>query len=249
MDPSHAQPQPITGKRIQHLLQMDKTLKLPPSSAPSDDKLKKKKKRKSVSMDDVPAPPVRRGRNYTCSMAVAGSTVSGGPDLVACIAGQIARAAVAGEIDEVVVYEDSKGGSSGGGGIALARALQFLETPPYLRAALCPTDASSLARLQPFADCLQAPHHVNQTDWLPYREGVVLKSSGKGDGEEHGHSFVDVGLDRMAYVPAHLPVRARCTVSLGEASTSKFVPEYSETMIIGEVRGRRHRGWPGGEQV
>ena len=198
---------------------------------------KKSKKKRQAESEAFPSTNPKaetiRGRNYTTSIAVAASTASD-PELIACTAGALCRAAVAGEIDEVVIYDDGHGAS----GLELAVALQYLETPPYLRKALCPMSPKALASLKPFCGLLRPPHHLGQADWRPYREGVVLKSSGsgeKGGGGGVGHSFLDVGLDRMAFVAAHLPVHARVTVSLGEAPVAQFVPEYSETMVIGEV--------------
>ena len=69
------------------------------------------------------------------------------------------------------------------------------------------------------------------------REGVVLKSSEGDEGEDAaGHAFIDVGLDRMVYCPSYLPAKARVTISLGDQPSAKFVPAYSETMVVGEVR-------------
>eukprot|EP00955_Chlamydomonas_euryale_P072035 361271-Chlamydomonas_euryale.AAC.8 len=211
------------------------------------------------------------GRNYTVSIAVPGSCVamvsrgggggSGGAGpaalaAAAAIAGQIARAAVAGRVDEVVVYDDEADASASApsalpqpgqpvtvspAAAFLAQALQLLETPPCLRSALCPllpdTVRSGVGALAPLA----APHHLGQHEWAPFREGVVLKSScsgggGGGSGSGSGHAFVDVGLDRMAYVPEHLPVRARVTLAMGDKAAQRFVPEYSETMLAAEVR-------------
>ena len=82
-------------------------------------------------------------------------------------------------------------------------------------------DSDRQVHLDALSKGLAAPHHLNQTDWSPFREGVVLKSSpaeATGEGEDRqggGHAFIDVGLDRMAYCPTHLPVHARVSGSGG----------------------------------
>ena len=75
-----------------------------------------------------------------------------------------------------------------------------------------------------------APHHLRDDEWLPYREGVVLKS------EEGVGSYVDVGLDRMVYIEEHLPLKARVTVALGPEASTRFMEAYSESMLVGKVR-------------
>ena len=116
---------------------------------------------------------------------------------------------------------------------AAARVLQYLETPPYLRSTLIPgakkdEELSLAAALPPIG----AAHHLKDTEWLPYREGVVLKS------EEGLGSYVDVGLDRMCHVKEVLPLKARVTVHLGAEANTQFLEAYSETMLIGQVRGQ-----------
>ncbi|KAE8222932.1 hypothetical protein CF319_g3955 [Tilletia indica] len=57
----------------------------------------------------------------------------------------------------------------------LARILQYLETPQYLRKALFPMHRDlRLAGLLPPLDC---PHHLRFQDRAPYREGVVVDPS------------------------------------------------------------------------
>jgi predicted SPOUT superfamily RNA methylase MTH1 len=80
-------------------------------------------------------------------------------------------------------------GGLGSGAAFLARVLQYMETPQYLRRALIPMhpDLRSAGRLPP----LDAPHHLRASEWGRYREGVVLRS------EEGAGSLVDVGLDKV----------------------------------------------------
>jgi methyltransferase len=84
----------------------------------------------------------------------------------------------------------------------LARLLQYLETPQYLRKNLFPMhrDLKFAGTLQP----LDTPHHMRQNEWVPYREGVVqlprdqyerFRASGghTGDGGEAGSGTGDGG--------------------------------------------------------
>ncbi|KAL9940701.1 hypothetical protein V8E36_000189 [Tilletia maclaganii] len=57
----------------------------------------------------------------------------------------------------------------------LARILQYLETPQYLRKALFPMHPDlRLAGLLPPLDC---PHHLRFQDRAPYREGVIVDAA------------------------------------------------------------------------
>lgn len=78
------------------------------------------------------------GRPYTVSIAVPGSVIDNTQtmELATAVAGQIARTAAIFNIDEVIVIDDSPAaepGSVGAGAAFLARVLQFMETPQYLR--------------------------------------------------------------------------------------------------------------------
>lgn len=87
----------------------------------------------------------------TVSIAVAGSIIDNTQSLqlATALAGQIARAAAIFRVDEVVAFDDGEPGPGRGrrwrgegggesGGAFLARVLQYLETPQYLRKALIP---------------------------------------------------------------------------------------------------------------
>ena len=73
------------------------------------------------------------GREYTVSIAVPGSILDNAqtPELRTYLAGQVARAAAIFNVDEVVVFSDSDSGNRGC--VQLARVLQYLECPQYLR--------------------------------------------------------------------------------------------------------------------
>lgn len=71
---------------------------------------------------------------------------------------------------------------------------------------------------------------MRASEWKPYREGLVLRSqAGVG-------SYVDIGLDRMAFVPQHVAPNTRVTLELGEQPTAQFMPDFGEHMIVGKVR-------------
>ncbi|CAG0914246.1 unnamed protein product [Notodromas monacha] len=116
-------------------------------------------------------------------------------------------------------YEEDafRGGfQKGRGAVQLARILQYLECPQYLRRALFPVhpDLKYAGLLNP----LDAPHHMRRDEASPYREGVVLDRPHKGDG-----SLVDVGLDRPARVDKKLVPGTRVTVSMQQAGRGKLV--------------------------
>jgi predicted SPOUT superfamily RNA methylase MTH1 len=83
-------------------------------------------------------PATAAGRAYTVSIAVPGSVIDNTQtmELATAVAGQIARTAAIFKIDEVVVIDDAANrepGTVGAGAAFLARVLQFMETPQYLR--------------------------------------------------------------------------------------------------------------------
>lgn len=127
-------------------------------------------------------------RVSTISIAVPGSILDNAQshELRTYVAGQIARAACIYKVDEVIVYDD-KGeitedekkkfrkdevfGEARIGCLQLARILQYLECPQYLRKYFFPLhkDLQYAGLLNP----LDAPHHLRQQDISLYREGAV----------------------------------------------------------------------------
>eukprot|EP00882_Tetradesmus_deserticola_P011289 GHRQ01011940.1.p2 GENE.GHRQ01011940.1~~GHRQ01011940.1.p2 ORF type:complete len:148 (+),score=40.20 GHRQ01011940.1:444-887(+) len=76
---------------------------------------------------------------------------------------------------------------------------------------------------------LDAPHHMRASEWSQYREGLVLKvQPGVG-------SYVDIGLDRMAFVPQAVAANTRVTLAVGESQQVQFMPDFGENMILGQV--------------
>ncbi len=165
--------------------------------------------------DDTPV-----GRKWTLSIALPGSLLDNPPSLDAavCTAAQIARTAAAFQVDEVVVYDDTvnrltpataTATTVSPGTALLARLLQYFDTPPHLRPNLYDSGAVAAVggtmeefKLAAAMPQPSPPHHARPGGvgaWMPYREGVVLKS------EDGAGSYVDVGLDRMVWLEHQLP--------------------------------------------
>ena len=174
----------------------------------------------------------QQGRKWTVSMAVPGSMIENTQNLefATFVAGQVARTAAIYNVDEVVVIDDTpqrKDGTVGSGAAFLARILQYLETPQYLRKSLIPMHPD--LRLAGLLPPLDAPHHMRATEWKPYREGLVMQSrAGSG-------SYIDIGLDRTAYVQQQLPQNQRVTLYVGDNPRVQFMQDFGESMILGEV--------------
>jgi predicted SPOUT superfamily RNA methylase MTH1 len=144
-----------------------------------------------------------RGRKYTVSVALPGSIVANAQtaELKTYLCGQVARAAVVFNIDEIIVFSDRRtpgdsykttegqfqGAIKGGNfdaDVFLARILQYLETPQYLRRILFPVhkDLRYAGLLNPL-DC---PHHPRAMAFPTYREGVTVD---KGEHSRLRHPF------------------------------------------------------------
>eukprot|EP00466_Bigelowiella_natans_P001250 jgi/Bigna1/89093/estExt_fgenesh1_pg.C_430094 len=117
------------------------------------------------------------------------------------LVGQIARALTIFEVDE---------GSSkrSDPNVFMARVLQYLETPQYLRKELFPMHPD--LRFAGLLNPLDAPHHVRMDTPSPYREGIVARRPTKpGSGV-----WVNVGLRQCALVGMNIPAGTRVTVKL-----------------------------------
>ncbi|CAL5221849.1 g4109 [Coccomyxa viridis] len=156
-------------------------------------------------------------QHRTVSIAVSAAAIDNAQssELATAMAGQIARTAAIFNVDEVVVIDEFSGPehSIGQGAAFLARILQFMETPQYLRKALIPMhkDLRLSGQLPP----LDAPHHMRATEWGVFREGVVL-SSAPGAG-----SLLDIGLDKSAHVEEALQPLMRATLEMGPKARTK----------------------------
>ncbi|XP_040260782.1 putative methyltransferase C9orf114 homolog [Bufo bufo] len=162
------------------------------------------------------------GRLYTVSVALPGSIMENAqsPELRTYLAGQIARACAIHCVDEVVIFDEHDEGSKslegefegvgkkGHSCVQLARILQYLECPQYLRKSFFPKhpDLQFAGLLNP----LDSPHHVRIDEESKYREGVVLDrpiKPGKG-------SFVNCGMRKEVQIDKQLQAGVRVTVQM-----------------------------------
>ncbi|KAL7376553.1 hypothetical protein ABVT39_010352 [Epinephelus coioides] len=165
-----------------------------------------------------------KGRAYTVSVALPGSVLDNAQstELRTYLAGQIARACVVFCVDEIVVFDEQgedvksvegefKGvGKKGHACIQLARILQYLECPQYLRKWFFPKhqDLQYAGLLNP----LDSPHHMRIDDESQYREGIVLDrpiKQGKG-------SLVNCGMRKDVRIDKQLQSGLRVTVKLNK---------------------------------
>ncbi|XP_028664882.2 putative methyltransferase C9orf114 homolog [Erpetoichthys calabaricus] len=171
----------------------------------------------------------RKGREYTVSVALPGSVLDNAqsPELRTYLAGQIARACVVFCVDEVVVFgeqgEEAKTvegefrgiGKKGQACVQLARILQYLECPQYLRKSFFPKhqDLQFAGLLNP----LDSPHHMRIDEDAEFREGVVLQrpsKSGKG-------SYVNCGMYKEVQIDRQLQAGLRVTVQMNKTHNSE----------------------------
>ncbi|MFH4976922.1 hypothetical protein AB6A40_003631 [Gnathostoma spinigerum] len=183
---------------------------------------------------DEPTLLGHQSRYYTLAIALPGSILNNAQsqELRTYLAGQIARAAVIFCVDEIVVFDETSrmkpeqiesytnGKWSGNVPVRddnieccfhLARILEFLECPQYLRKSLFPLQKTlKFAGILNPLDCM---HHLRATDLsIPYREGIVLDKPTK----KNRGPYCDVGLDKELQLPSEikLPPGTRITVKL-----------------------------------
>lgn len=169
---------------------------------------------------------VREEEPSTLSIAVPGSILDNAQsvELRTYLAGQIARAACVFKVDEVIVYDDigiqdnvtakTINSLSDSGEVRparrccaqLARILQYLECPQYLRKEFFPKhhDLDYAGLLNP----LDAPHHMRQQDDGQFREGIVINQPAKNG------CYVNVGLLKNVKVDRPLQPGVRVTVEM-----------------------------------
>ncbi|XP_036607014.1 putative methyltransferase C9orf114 homolog [Trichosurus vulpecula] len=188
------------------------------------------------------------GRSYTLSVALPGSILNNAQslELRTYLAGQIARACAIFCVDEIVVFdeegEDVKSvegefvgiGKKGQASVQLARILQYLECPQYLRKAFFPKhqDLQFAGLLNP----LDSPHHVRQEEVLEYREGIVLdRPTRPGRG-----SFVNCGMKKEVQIDKNLEPGLRVTVRLDQQQ----IPESKSLKgrVVSSQEPRTHAG-------
>ncbi|KAM4528029.1 putative methyltransferase C9orf114 homolog [Odontesthes bonariensis] len=172
----------------------------------------------------------KTGRAYTVSVALPGSVLDNAqsPELRTYLAGQIARACVVFSVDEIVVFDEQgedvksvegefKGvGRKGQACIQLARILQYVECPQYLRKWFFPVhkDLQYAGLLNP----LDSPHHMRIDEESEYREGIVLNKppkQGKG-------SLVNCGMRKDVRIDKQLQAGLRVTVQLNKSQNQDF---------------------------
>lgn len=170
-----------------------------------------------------------KGREYTVSVALPGSVLDNAQstELRTYLAGQIARACVVFCVDEIVVFDEQgedvrsvegefRGVKKKGQAcIQLARILQFLECPQYLRKSFFPKhqDLQYAGLLNP----LDSPHHMRIEEESEYREGVVLdRPSRPGKG-----SFVNCGMWKEVQIDKQLQSGLRVTVHLNKTQNKE----------------------------
>uniref|UniRef100_A0A1A7WAE7 28S rRNA (uridine-N(3))-methyltransferase n=1 Tax=Iconisemion striatum TaxID=60296 RepID=A0A1A7WAE7_9TELE len=164
----------------------------------------------------------KTGRSYTVSIALPGSVLDNAqsPELRTYLAGQIARACVVFCVDEIIVFDEEgedvksvegefKGvGKKGHACIQLARILQYMECPQYLRKWFFPVhkDLQYAGLLNP----LDSPHHMRIDEESDFREGRVLDKPAKaGKG-----SLVSCGMRKDVRIDKQLQPGLRVTVKL-----------------------------------
>ncbi|KAI1729173.1 putative RNA methyltransferase domain-containing protein [Ditylenchus destructor] len=185
---------------------------------------------------------------YNLSVALPGSILNNAQcaELQTYLAGEIARTCAVFCVDEVVVFDETAkmterqvdayySGSWANsaqnpldsnieGNFYLAKILEYLECPQYLRKSLFPLQRP--LKYAGLLNPLDAMHHLRAHDLqIPYREGVVLhRPMNKGHGP-----LCDVGLDRELQLPPHL------TLPPGTRVTLKILDSENPKKLKGEV--------------
>lgn len=187
----------------------------------------------------------------TVSIAVPGSILENAQssELRTYVAGQIARAACIFRVNEVIVFddvgiataretktttdEDGQEQTVRGSSLQLARILQYLECPQYLRKFFFPLhkDLKYSGLLNP----LDAPHHMRMQNIFLYREGVVTEKKAK-----EGHCFVNVGLLSDVLVNKAVSPGVRVTVRLD--SLNEIKAKKMKATVVSPDEPRRETG-------
>ncbi|XP_016929818.2 putative methyltransferase C9orf114 [Drosophila suzukii] len=196
----------------------------------------------------------------TLSIAVPGSILENAQsaELRAYVAGQIARAACIFRVNEVIVFDDvgiataretkrsyepdAEGTGTGtvrSSSLQLARILQYLECPQYLRKYFFPLhkDLKYSGLLNP----LDTPHHLRMQSKFRYREGVICDKKAK-----EGHSYANVGLLNDVMVDKAIEPGVRVTVKMEPQNESS---RKQRGTLVSPDEPRRETGVYWGYQV
>lgn len=177
----------LDNKRWKQIHKESKELKKKYKEQNLEKKLEKQKQKEAVSQIPVKLAGAPSKSVSTISIAVPGSILDNAQsqELRTYLAGQIARAACIFKVDEVIVFDDlginsstnpkrSRVEETNEDGeqirhccVQLARILQYLECPQYLRKFFFPLhkDLKFSGLLNP----LDAPHHLRQQNDFIYR--------------------------------------------------------------------------------
>ncbi|KAM7368789.1 hypothetical protein PAMP_013096 [Pampus punctatissimus] len=191
--------------------------------------LEKQKQEEATEKEKLEQNQNNKGRAYTVSVALPGSVLDNAQstELRTYLAGQIARACVVFCVDEIIIFDEQgedvksvegefKGvGKKGHACIQLARILQYLECPQYLRKWFFPKhqDLQYAGLLNP----LDSPHHMRIDEESEYREGIVLDrptKQGKG-------SLVNCGMRKDVQIDKQLQSGLRVTVQLNKTQNQE----------------------------
>ncbi|KAG6459625.1 putative methyltransferase C9orf114 [Manduca sexta] len=212
----------------------------------NEEKIIKREKRvalEKVVQEKVKEEVEREKKNAeisTISIAVPGSILENAQsaELRTYLAGQIARAACVFCVDEVIVYDDigdklntkkSKLEDADGVKVArkscvqLARILQYLECPQYLRKHFFPLhkDLEFAGLLNP----LDAPHHLRMSNDFKFREGITMNKKvrpGKGSQVNVG-LLQDISTDKLLNPGLRVTVRMLPTAEGSKKLKGKIV--------------------------
>ena len=157
------------------------------------------------------------------ALAVDASVVRSPPSLEAATlaASRVASAAARHRAERVVVYTPAGGDAADGRGAAcLARLLQYLETPPYLRRALVPRhpDLAKVGALprNNLGLAPLMPHHLRRHQRSRYREGVVIPDPSSES--RTASALADVGLRANVRLDRAVKVGVRVTTALDDVA-------------------------------
>ncbi|KAJ3415626.1 hypothetical protein HDV05_004502 [Chytridiales sp. JEL 0842] len=210
----------------------------------------------------IPTKESSTPRKHTLSVAISATMISHleKPELRTYAAGQIARILALFEVDEVIIYTDAP--STTGNApkttdgnfeasskknadpqLFLARLLQYIECPPYMRKSLFPVhrDLQYAGLLHP----LETPHHMKAEEASLYREGVTLET------RIPSQTLVDVGLQKQVLIPMPIQPNVRVTVKLDTPSPlpSSTHPNYLQGTVASPEEPREEFGLYWGFQV